>query len=75
MGEHRILGVEDQEDLAELYEATLRKSGYQVTVAFTGEEGPAKFSNVQFARLCDERRKKAHVRAHWIKASSQSNND
>src|SRR5215210_3583361 len=43
MGEHCILVIEDQEDLAELYEATLRKSGYKVRNAFTGEEGIAEF--------------------------------
>ena len=43
MAEHCILVIEDQEDLAELYEATLRKSGYQVRTAFTGEEGIAEF--------------------------------
>ncbi|HYJ47950.1 MAG TPA: response regulator [Pyrinomonadaceae bacterium] len=35
--------IEDQEDLAELYEATLRKAGYKVRAAFTGEEGLAEF--------------------------------
>src|SRR5215210_7779576 len=43
MGEHCILVIEDQEDLAELYEATLKKAGYQVRNAFTGEEGIAEF--------------------------------
>ena len=43
MGEHCILVIEDQEDLAELYEATLRKAGYKVRTAFTGEEGLAEF--------------------------------
>ncbi|MBV9959464.1 MAG: response regulator [Acidobacteria bacterium] len=44
MSEHCILVVEDQEDLAELYEATLRKADYKVRIAYTGEEGIAEFS-------------------------------
>jgi DNA-binding response OmpR family regulator len=44
MGEHCILVIEDQEDLAELYEATLRKAGYKVRNAFSGEEGIAEFN-------------------------------
>ena len=43
MGEHCILVIEDQEDLAELYESTLKKAGYKVRNAFTGEEGIAEF--------------------------------
>jgi DNA-binding response OmpR family regulator len=43
MGEHCILVIEDQEDLAELYEATLQRAGYKVRNAFTGEEGIAEF--------------------------------
>jgi DNA-binding response OmpR family regulator len=43
MNEHCILVIEDQEDLAELYEARLKASGYRVRVAFTGEEGLAEF--------------------------------
>src|SRR3954464_8698571 len=43
MGEHCILVIEDQEDLAELYEATLRKAGYKARIALTGEEGLAEF--------------------------------
>ena len=43
MGETRIIVVEDQEDLAALYEATLRKAGYTVVNAYTGEEGVAEF--------------------------------
>jgi two-component system response regulator RegX3 len=43
MGEHCILVIEDQEDLAELYEATLKKAGYKVRNAFSGEEGIAEF--------------------------------
>ena len=41
--QHCILVIEDQEDLAELYEATLEKAGYKVTNAYTGEEGIAEF--------------------------------
>ena len=43
MSEHCILVIEDQEDLAELYETTLRGAGYKVRNAFTGEEGIAEF--------------------------------
>lgn len=43
MNEHCILVIEDQEDLAELYEATLKKAGYKVQLALTGEEGLAEF--------------------------------
>src|SRR5918998_625290 len=43
MSEHCILVIEDQEDLAELYEATLGKAGYKVRIALTGEEGIAEF--------------------------------
>lgn len=43
MSEHCILVIEDQEDLAELYQATLSKAGYKVQNAFTGEEGIAEF--------------------------------
>jgi DNA-binding response OmpR family regulator len=43
MGKHRILVIEDQEDLAELYESSLEKAGYEVTNAYTGEEGVAEF--------------------------------
>ena len=45
MGEHCILVIEDQEDLAELYEATLVKAGYRVRIAFSGEEGIAEFQS------------------------------
>jgi DNA-binding response OmpR family regulator len=41
--EHCILVIEDQEDLAELYEATLKGAGYKVRTAYTGEEGFAEF--------------------------------
>ena len=43
MSKHRILVIEDQEDLAELYESALEKAGYEVTNAYTGEEGVAEF--------------------------------
>jgi DNA-binding response OmpR family regulator len=43
MGEHCILVIEDQEDLAELYESALEGAGYKVRNAFTGEEGIAEF--------------------------------
>ena len=43
MTEHCILVIEDQEDLAELYEAALKEAGYKSRVAFTGEEGIAEF--------------------------------
>jgi DNA-binding response OmpR family regulator len=43
MAEHCILVIEDQEDLAELYEATLEKDGYKVRIALSGEEGIAEF--------------------------------
>jgi DNA-binding NtrC family response regulator len=43
MSEHCILIIEDQEDLAELYEATLEKADYKVRIAYTGEEGIAEF--------------------------------
>lgn len=41
---HRILVIEDQEDLAALYQATLGKAGYRITNAYTGEEGVAEFA-------------------------------
>jgi len=41
--QHCILVIEDQEDLAELYEATLEAAGYKVRTAYTGEEGFAEF--------------------------------
>jgi len=43
MSEHCILVIEDQEDLAELYETTLRGAGYGVRLAMTGEEGVGEF--------------------------------
>lgn len=43
MNEHCILVIEDQEDLSELYKATLKNAGYKVQLALTGEEGLAEF--------------------------------
>ena len=43
MGKARIIVVEDQEDLAELYKRSLSKAGYEVVSAYTGEEGVAEF--------------------------------
>lgn len=43
MPEHRILVIEDQEDLAALYEHTFMRAGYKVTNAYSGEEGVAEF--------------------------------
>lgn len=43
MNEHCILVIEDQEDLAELYETALKEAGYKVRNAYTGEEGLAEF--------------------------------
>ena len=45
MGGQRILVVEDQEDLAALYESALRKGGFEVSKAYTGEEGVALFED------------------------------
>ena len=45
MSKHRILVIEDQEDLAELYKSGLQKAGYDVTNAYTGEEGVAEFED------------------------------
>ena len=43
MSEHCILVIEDQEDLAELYEEAIKKAGYGARMALTGEEGIAEF--------------------------------
>lgn len=43
MDQHRILVIEDQEDLAELYRTALEGAGYAVMNAYTGEEGVAEF--------------------------------
>ncbi len=45
MGEHRVLVIEDQEDLAALYERALTQEGFRVTKAYTGEEGIALFED------------------------------
>jgi DNA-binding response OmpR family regulator len=45
MGEQRVLVIEDQEDLAALYESALGKDGFSVTKAYTGEEGVALFED------------------------------
>jgi DNA-binding response OmpR family regulator len=45
MGGRRVLVIEDQEDLAALYEAALSKEGYEVSKAYTGEEGVALFED------------------------------
>lgn len=41
MDGRRVLVIEDQEDLAELYASSLTKEGFRVTKAYTGEEGLA----------------------------------
>jgi len=43
--QQRIIIIEDQEDLAALYETTLAKAGYAVIKAYTGEEGVAAFQD------------------------------
>jgi DNA-binding response OmpR family regulator len=43
MAEQRVLVIEDQEDLAALYERALSEEGFRVTKAYTGEEGVALF--------------------------------
>ena len=45
MGNARIIVIEDQEDLAALYESTLTREGYEVSKAYTGEEGVALFQD------------------------------
>jgi len=45
MGGKRVLVIEDQEDLAALYESALSKEGYAVSKAYTGEEGVALFED------------------------------
>ena len=45
MGAKRVLVVEDQEDLAALYESALGREGYKVSKAYTGEEGVALFED------------------------------
>ncbi len=48
MGGRRVLVIEDQEDLAALYESALSKEGYEVSKAYTGEEGVALFEDNGF---------------------------
>ena len=43
MAKHRILVIEDQEDLAEMYESVLEREGYEVITTYAGEEGLAEF--------------------------------
>jgi DNA-binding response OmpR family regulator len=45
MDRHRVLVIEDQEDLAALYESALKKDGFEVSKAYTGEEGVAVFED------------------------------
>jgi DNA-binding response OmpR family regulator len=45
MGEQRVLVIEDQEDLAALYESALEQDGFRVAKAYTGEEGVAIFED------------------------------
>ncbi len=45
MSRHRVLVIEDQEDLAALYESALSKEGFDVSKAYTGEEGVTLFED------------------------------
>ena len=45
MAEHHVLVIEDQEDLAALYESALGQEGFRVTKAYTGEEGVSLFED------------------------------
>ncbi|HLM55832.1 MAG TPA: response regulator [Pyrinomonadaceae bacterium] len=45
MGSYSILIIEDQEDLAALYEKALGGDGFKVLKAYTGEEGVAVFED------------------------------
>ncbi len=45
MAGQRVLVIEDQEDLAALYEQALGEEGYKVSKAYTGEEGFALFED------------------------------
>ncbi|HYE16747.1 MAG TPA: response regulator [Pyrinomonadaceae bacterium] len=45
MAERRVLVIEDQEDLAALYETALTEDGFRVSKAYTGEEGVALFED------------------------------
>jgi two-component system response regulator AtoC len=48
MGMQRVLVIEDQEDLAALYERALGDEGFEVVKAYTGEEGVALFEDSGF---------------------------
>ncbi len=45
MGGQRVLVIEDQEDLAALYEQALSTEGFEVSKAYTGEEGVGLFED------------------------------
>ena len=45
MAGRRVLVIEDQEDLAALYQSALSKEGFDVSKAYTGEEGVALFED------------------------------
>lgn len=45
MAQRRVLVIEDQEDLAALYESALDREGFAVSKAYTGEEGVAVFED------------------------------
>ena len=45
MARKSVLVIEDQEDLAALYESVLTGAGYDVSKAYTGEEGLALFED------------------------------
>jgi two-component system, OmpR family, response regulator ArlR len=45
VGGHKVLVIEDQEDLAALYEKALAREGFEVAKAYTGEEGVAVFED------------------------------
>jgi len=45
MGGQRVLVIEDQEDLAALYEQALTTEGFEVSKAYTGEEGVGLFED------------------------------
>ena len=45
MGGQKVLVIEDQEDLAALYEQALAREGFEVAKAYTGEEGVALFED------------------------------
>ncbi len=45
LANRRVLIIEDQEDLAALYESALAEAGYEVFKTYTGEEGLAEFQD------------------------------